>query len=123
MTDDPPEWLLKALSKPRMDAYLAAAGGDVMVAMRLYWWNVAVSAAFYGPLHCLEVALRKALHDGLVREHGRPDWWVSAPLNLNGLRLVDQARAKCERDGAAPVPADDTPAREAAPRRCPATGR
>ncbi|MET7691046.1 hypothetical protein ABZT06_24220 [Streptomyces sp. NPDC005483] len=107
MTNDLPEWLLKAFSKPRMAAYLAAAGGDGMVAMRLYWWNVAASAALFGPLHCLEVTLRNALHDVLVREHGRPDWWASAPLNRNGLRLIDEARARGERDGRAPASADD----------------
>jgi hypothetical protein len=89
-----------------MAAYLAAAGGDGMVAMRLYWWNVAASAAFFGPMHCLEVTLRNALHDVLLREYGRPDWWASAPLNRNGLRLVDAARARSERDGRGPASAD-----------------
>ncbi|MDX2556006.1 hypothetical protein [Streptomyces stelliscabiei] len=106
MTDELPEWLAKALSKPRMATYLAVAGGDAETAMRLYWWNVSASAAFYGPLHCLEVTLRNALHDELVRHHGRPDWWVSAPLNSNGLRLVDEAREKCRRNGTSVVCAD-----------------
>ncbi|MFJ5777464.1 hypothetical protein [Streptomyces sp. NPDC093094] len=106
MADDLPEWLAKALSKPRMATYLAAAGGDAAAAVRLYWWNVSVSAALYGPLHCLEVTLRNALHDELVRHHGRPDWWECAPLNVNGLRLVGDARAKCERNVSVPAPVD-----------------
>ncbi|MEW2397849.1 hypothetical protein [Streptomyces sp. NPDC046862] len=106
MTDNLPEWLAKAFSKPRMATYLTAAGGESTTAMRLYWWNVAASAAFYGPLHCLEVTLRNALHDELARHHGRPDWWSRAPLNRNGIRLVDEAREKCERSGAGTACAD-----------------
>lgn len=106
MDDHLPEWLLKAFSKPRMASYLTAAGGDTSVAMRLYWWNVAVSATLYGPLHCLEVTLRNALHDELTRFHRRPDWWSCAPLSRNGLRLVDGAREKCERNAVAPASVD-----------------
>lgn len=106
MTDNLPEWLAKAFSEPRMATYLAEARGDVTTAMRLYWWNVAASAAFYGPLHCLEVTLRNALHDELAKHHGRPDWWARAPLNRNGLRLVDEARQKCERNGAGAATVD-----------------
>ncbi|MEU1872611.1 MULTISPECIES: hypothetical protein [unclassified Streptomyces] len=104
MMSDLPEWMVRAFSKPRMAAYLRMAGGDAQVAMRLYWWNLEASAALYGPLHCLEVTLRNALHDVLTRQHGRPDWWVSAPLNPNGLRLVDAAREKAEKAGTAPAP-------------------
>ncbi|MFF9059752.1 hypothetical protein ACIRPQ_17650 [Streptomyces sp. NPDC101213] len=106
MDDRLPVWLLKAFSKPRMASYLAAANGDTAVAMRLYWWNVAASAALYGPLHCLEVTLRNALNDQLAQHHRRPDWWSNAPLNRNGLRLVDEAREKCERNGTAPASVD-----------------
>lgn len=106
MTSDLPEWMLRAFSKPRMASYLRAAGGDARLAIRLYWWNMEASAALYGPLHCLEVTLRNALHDVLTRHHGRPDWWESAPLNRNGLRLVGEARGKCERYGVVPAPVD-----------------
>ncbi|MEV5428302.1 hypothetical protein [Streptomyces sp. NPDC052701] len=106
MGNELPAWLLKAFSRPRMAVYLAAAHGDAAVATRLYWWNVAVSSALYGPLHCLEVTLRNALHDELTRCHGRPDWWESAPLNRNGLRHIAEARGKCERTGTVPAPVD-----------------
>ncbi|MDT0463495.1 hypothetical protein [Streptomyces gibsoniae] len=89
-----------------MAPYLLAADGDAVVGVRLYWWNVEASAALYGPLHCLEVTLRNALHDVLAGRHGRPDWWASAPLNRHGARLVDEARRKCERSGAAPAAVD-----------------
>ena len=58
----PPPWILTALSRPRFDSYVRATQGDVDTAVRLYWWNIEISTAFYGLLHCLEVALRNALH-------------------------------------------------------------
>jgi hypothetical protein len=89
--------MARDLSLPRLRRYIRAAHGDAQVAERLYWWNIEVSAALVGPLHCLELTLRNALHNALVRHHGRPDWWVVAPLNERGRRLVDAARRSCER--------------------------
>ncbi|MYW82710.1 Abi-like protein [Streptomyces sp. LaPpAH-199] len=99
MADTLPDWMGGAFSGPRMKPYLEASGGDAARACRLYWWNIEVSAALYGPLHCLEVTLRNALHGVLVERYGRADWWEDAPLNANGHRLVTAARAKCERHG------------------------
>ncbi|MBP0455559.1 hypothetical protein J5Y04_39480 [Kitasatospora sp. RG8] len=86
----------RSLSEPRLGPYESAAGSRE-AALRLYWWNIEVSAAFYGPLHCLEVALRNALHGALTRRHGRADWWTVAPLDADGARLVAEAGAKCRR--------------------------
>ncbi|WP_243722487.1 hypothetical protein [Actinomadura sp. 7K507] len=90
-------WAHAAFSSARMAPYLAASGGDLAQAMRLYWWNVEASAAFYGPLHCLEVTLRNALHTQLYGRHGRPDWWANARLTDEGRRSVEQARSKLRR--------------------------
>lgn len=98
MTDRLPEWMLRSLSLPRLRRYVRAARGDALVAMRLYWWNIEVAAALLGPLHCLELALRNALHDTLARHHGRPDWWmVPGLLSERGKKLVDDARRSCGR--------------------------
>ncbi|MEU9442342.1 hypothetical protein AB0D42_15765 [Streptomyces sp. NPDC048304] len=97
MTNRLPEWMLRDLSLPRLRRYIRAAHGDARAAERLYWWNIEVSAALLGPLHCVELALRNALHNALTRHHGRPDWWTVAPLNERGRRLVDDARRSCER--------------------------
>jgi hypothetical protein len=51
-----------SLSPERMATYVAATEGDREKALRLYTWNTAASAAFYGPLQGLEVALRNAMH-------------------------------------------------------------
>lgn len=88
-------WMRQAFSGPRVDSYIRAAGGDVVMATRLYWWNVEVSAAFYGPLHCCELALRNALNDRMRVGFGRADWWTNAPLDPNGRRLVDKVRRRC----------------------------
>ncbi|MFF7471139.1 hypothetical protein [Streptomyces sp. NPDC008092] len=97
MTNRLPEWMVRDLSLPRLRQYIRAAHGDARAAERLYWWNVEVSAALLGPLHCLELALRNALHNALVGHHGRRDWWAVAPLNERGRRLVDDACRSCER--------------------------
>ncbi|MEU1744599.1 hypothetical protein ACPXB5_14655 [Micromonospora arida] len=107
--DDLPDWIRRAFSVPRLNPYLTESGQVADKAVELYWWNIEVSAAFYGPLHCLEIALRNALHDQLCRRFGRPDWWASAsvPLTDHGIRLVTEATLKCRRRGLTPPSADD----------------
>ncbi|GHA09252.1 hypothetical protein ACFOOM_13030 [Streptomyces echinoruber] len=107
MADRLPDWMLHSLSLPRLKRYIRAARGDARAAVRLYWWNIEASAALYGPLHCLEIALRNRLHHRLETAYGRPDWWTGAPLNARGQRLVAEARAKCARRGSRRVTADD----------------
>ncbi|MFE1288781.1 hypothetical protein [Streptomyces sp. NPDC058751] len=98
MVDRMPEWMKRFFSKPRLKPYLRAVGGDPQAAMRLYWWNVEASAALYGPLQCVELAVRNAMHDCLVAKYGRPDWWEAAPLDVRGKQLVEKARAKCKQN-------------------------
>src|SRR3954465_4517959 len=76
--------LAQTLSNDRFATYLASpeAGGDPVRAMRLYGWNVEVSAAFWGPLQALEVAKRNAMHRELSGAFGRPDWWNEPGLVL-----------------------------------------
>jgi len=47
------------------------------LAFRLYTWNTAASAAFYGPLQGLEIALRNAMHRELSSLYG--DTWYDNP--------------------------------------------
>lgn len=76
------------------------------MAIQLYWWNVDISAAFYAPLHCLEMALRNAVHQKLAAEFGRAAWWDVAPLNKSGLQIVADTRSKLA-TRARPSTADD----------------
>jgi hypothetical protein len=100
------DWIRDALSAPRFAPYLAKTSGDLYTAIQLYWWNVGVSAAFYAPLHCLEMALRNAVHQQLAVKFGRTDWWEIAPLNKSGIRIVADTRSKLA-TRARPSTADD----------------
>jgi hypothetical protein len=53
------------ISPPRLGPYLAATGGNVKAALRLYQWNVDLSGAVYESLHRFEVILRNALDEQL----------------------------------------------------------
>lgn len=85
------------LSEPRFDRYLKSADGDVHAAITLYQWNIEVSAAFYVPLHWLEISLRNSLDQRLRRWFGRDDWWHCAPLTDNGRRKVSRAEGNLVR--------------------------
>src|SRR5436309_3203698 len=100
-------WMCKAFSAPRLGAYAQTTNHDAAAAERLYWWNLEISGAFYGPLHCLEVALRNSLHDELRSMYARDDWWSAASLRPNCLRMVAAARDECAHRPGGPASADD----------------
>ncbi len=77
-------WLETSLSLECLGTYLAASGGDQVQALRLYTWNTAVSAAFYGPLQGLEIALRNAIHTQLSHKYG-PFWFDNPDTGLEHL--------------------------------------
>ena len=88
------------MSPERKATYIAKANGDREQAVRLYTWNIAVSAAFYGPLQGLEVALRNAMHRELAKRY-RADWYDDpvVDLDIGALARVSAARADLRRDG------------------------
>lgn len=100
-------WIQKSLSAPRFEPYLQVCSGDYDLAVRLYWWNLEVSAGFYAPLHCLELALRNAAHDELSRRYGRSDWWAVCTLVGAGPQLVEDAIRNCRRTLGHEPSADD----------------
>lgn len=55
----------KALSTARLAPYLSATGGNVKDTLRLYRWNIELSAAAYQALHLFEVVLRNAIDEQL----------------------------------------------------------
>ncbi|MFI6299768.1 hypothetical protein ACIBEJ_49795 [Nonomuraea sp. NPDC050790] len=91
MNADLPQWMRRALSDPRLAPYLRSSGADAAQAERLYYWNLEAAAAFYGPLHFLEVSLRNAFHRALCVKYSRPNWWEAAPLSSHGARHVRKA--------------------------------
>lgn len=100
MSTNLPEWMVSVYSSPRLTPYLRHSQGDPVRAVNLYHWNVMVSAAFYGPLHTFELALRNSVHDCLSAHFDQEDWWNKAPLGSGGQRMVRQAR--CSRRSATP---------------------
>ncbi|MDE0335224.1 MAG: hypothetical protein OXI64_09720 [Defluviicoccus sp.] len=91
--------LQASLSRERLGTYLDAAGGDRERAIRLHVWNTAVSAAFYGPLQGLEVALRNAIHRRLAERYGEA--WYDNPgagLDRGALERIEGARTELARD-------------------------
>ncbi len=88
-----------AISAERLAPYDAACGGDRTAALRLYSWNAEVAGAFLGPLHCLEVVMRNAIHREFSILLGRPDWWDAANVDLHpaGARMVEEARQELVR--------------------------
>jgi hypothetical protein len=87
--------IAQSISAERLSTYLATTLGNQEDAVRLYLWNTAISAAFYGPLQTLEVTIRNRFHQELVRVYG-PHWYdhLGVPLTADAWRLVQQAKDK-----------------------------
>lgn len=84
--------LTGSFSSDRLSTYLRVAG-DPARALRMHGWNTAVSAAFYGPLQCLEVAFRNAADRALTRTYG-PAWYDNPSCGFNEMALQRIAEAK-----------------------------
>lgn len=95
----------RVLSAGRFSTYLRAADEDGEKATRLYAWNTAVCAAFYGPLQALEVALRNAMHERLAERYGA-EWYDNAEVRLNDKHReqVEEAKTRLRQTGKAVTP-------------------
>ena len=105
-TEDLLDDLEAAVSPERLSTYLTAAGGDRKRALQLYTWNTEMSAAFYGPLQGLEIALRNAIHQQLTRCYSAA--WPDNPavgLDLGGLERIAAAKTETARAGHTATPA------------------
>ena len=94
-----------AFSPERMGTYLRSAKGDRTKALRLYTWNTALCAAFYGPLQALEVTLRNAMHRELAACYGEE--WYDEPasgLDRGARERIADARMTAQRAGHAATP-------------------
>ena len=104
-TDAVLDALETSLSPERLATYVTRASGNRERAVRLYTWNTAISAAFYGPLQGLEVALRNAMHRELSAKYGAA--WYDNPacgLDLRTEGRIAVARSELRRDGYADDP-------------------
>lgn len=62
-----------------MGTFLAAAGGDQVLARELYVWNRDLSMAILADIAMLEVAMRNAIDTALERKWG-PHWYEKGPV-------------------------------------------
>lgn len=90
--------LVAAVSEERFATYLGLADGDPSLAFRLYARNIALGAAFHGPLQTLEVTLRNAVHRALTAGYGAL-WFDDAPLRAAERRRVTEIVGRLERRG------------------------
>ena len=92
--------IVDVLSSDRFETYRNWACRDDTLAIRLYSFNVKLSAALYGPLHMLEVALRNVADRQLTTAHGA-NWPDAAVILKSGYQqgCVVKARTALRRDG------------------------
>ncbi|MCL2804265.1 MAG: hypothetical protein FWD29_10020 [Micrococcales bacterium] len=98
-----------AISAPRLEPYLAVAGGNNREALRLYQWNIDLSGAVYETLHVFEVFLRNGIDcclsewnasqtDQTAGRRHEPEWLLDPARLLRRLvgeniaRATEQAR-------------------------------
>ncbi|MCP2290297.1 hypothetical protein ACFYT3_09405 [Nocardia amikacinitolerans] len=106
MSIDLPTWFIQWFAAPRLAPYVRAAQKEGVSVRSLYVWNLEVAAAFYVPLHFLEVSLRNALHEQLAGKYQRPDWWAVAPLDKHDETMIEKATADLRRQGVRQPTAD-----------------
>ncbi|QNE37007.1 Abi family protein [Leifsonia shinshuensis] len=79
------------LGGARFQTYLAATT-EPDEAIRLYSWNIEVSASLWGGFHLAEVCLRNAVNDRLADHFGSQAWWDITHLTDSDLAIVRSAR-------------------------------
>ena len=87
-----------SISPERMATYVQTTNGDKEKALRLYTWNTAISAAFYGPLQGLEVSLRNSMHRQLESAYGSK--WYDNPkcgFDAGTIKRIDTAKSTLKR--------------------------
>jgi hypothetical protein len=85
--------IIETISPPRFGEYLRSSGGDETEALRLYFFNVGISAEFFRYLQLLEVGLRNALNRELTVRYGM-QWYQRHDINLSPQTLLLVERAE-----------------------------
>lgn len=91
------EVLDTCLTPARMAPYLQACAHEVTLVRRLYVWNIEVSAAFWGPISGVEIALRNAVHGAMVEHFQRADWWNAADVDPTIAQTAEARAAELAR--------------------------
>lgn len=98
--------LVAIISEPRLKKYLDEAkkcysSPDEQMdhALRLYAWNTALCAAFYGPIQALEIALRNAINQQLINKFGT-EWYEQdsgIQFQDSGIQFDEKALGQIEK--------------------------
>ncbi|WP_063789871.1 hypothetical protein [Streptomyces sp. MMG1121] len=98
MTEEEAKRIIDAISAERFQPFLDACDHDLVVALRLYYWDGEASRAFLGALRDFEVAMRNSFHAKLAGRYGQADWWDSPRVRLTskGIRQVNSAKRSLE---------------------------
>lgn len=95
--------LRRAISEERFTTFLRIADGDGRRALQFYTRNIALGAAFHGPLQALEITLRNAVHHSMTETYGLA-WLTSAPLRAPEQQAVHKAMQSLEQSGKPKTP-------------------
>jgi hypothetical protein len=92
--------IVDAISAERFQPFLDECSGDLLVALRLYYWDGEASRAFLGALRDFEVSMRNSFHARLAGRYNRDDWWDSPRIHLTskGLEQVHSAKQALQRE-------------------------
>ena len=100
--------LKRSLSGVRFEAYRRSTGEGDEAALARYVWNVALCEALYPSVHCLEVALRNALHRQAAHYFRTASWLdpstPSCVLSEREKRKVRRAMQELQRRNRPPTP-------------------
>lgn len=84
------------LSRDRLSSYMEVTGGDLLQALDLYKWNIALSGALFEAIAVVEVVVRNEIDLNLrtwAQSFGA-DWMDIAPLDEKGRADIAKARSR-----------------------------
>jgi hypothetical protein len=93
------------ITAQRLQSYLRWSKGDLPVALRLYEWNMAASAAVLHTSAMVEVIVRNAMDQALqerAKTSGWSSWLDNAPLDQRGQADIRKARLRATDGGKIP---------------------
>ncbi len=103
MSSHPYSVIESRLSAVRMAPYLSASGNDPDATLKLYIWNLQISAALFVDLSTAEVVLRNAIDGALrakyQRRPGAPSWLDQVALNKSSSDHLASATARAASAG------------------------
>ncbi|MDR0593953.1 MAG: hypothetical protein LBG60_11985 [Bifidobacteriaceae bacterium] len=95
-----------AITRERLSSYMAAASGDLGLALELYDWNARAAGAVLQTTALVEVVARNALDRGMAAwaaaKRRNASWFDTAPLDTQGSEVLAAARARATRRGRDP---------------------